>query len=71
MTDRASDPCTAFQGHDILHAGPLLEVALAVKRSNMGGGSERFLVFDDTTGRIVDLDLRGSDAEIAARLTAP
>lgn len=71
MTDRLSDPCTAFQGHDVLYGGLRLEVALAVKRAIAAGASEQILVFDDTTGRIVDLDLRGSDTEIAARLASP
>ena len=38
-----------------------------------GGGAlsaDPILVFDDATGRIIDLDLRGSKAEIAARLPA-
>ncbi len=71
MSDSHSDPCTAFHGHDILHAGPRLEVALAVKRAAGSQSAMPVLVFDDTTGRIVDLDLRGSDAEIAARLAKP
>ncbi|MFE0756511.1 DUF2239 family protein [Inquilinus sp. NPDC058860] len=68
MTATASTPCTAFEGPTLLLSGPLAEVALVAKARvdrNMGGP---ILVFDDTTGRVVDLDLRGSEAEIVARL---
>ncbi|WP_218823516.1 DUF2239 family protein [Inquilinus limosus] len=63
MTATAATPCTAFEGQSLLRAGPLIELALAVKAA-----SGPVLVFDDATGRVVDLDLRGSDAEIVARL---
>lgn len=53
----------------MLMAGPLGEVALAVRRSS--GTTETILVFDNATGRIIDLDLRGSEAEIPERLSEP
>ena len=68
MTLSPSPTWTAFQGHDILRTGPRLAVALSVKQASEG---PPILVFDDATGRIVDLDLRGTEAEIAARLDAP
>lgn len=71
MTDNHSHPCTAFRGYDILCAGPRLEVALEVNRAIAAGASDQLLVFDDVTGKIVDLDLRGGDAEIAERLASP
>lgn len=69
MTELLSNPCTAFQGNEILIAGTRLEVALATKRAVANDPATQVLVFDDATGRIVDLDLRGSDAEIAERLS--
>jgi uncharacterized protein len=57
---------TAFAGQRRLITGPLAEVALAVKRT--GAPPEQIAIFDDRTGRAVDLDLRGSDTEILARL---
>jgi len=69
MTASLSKPFTAFIGHRLLHAGPLAELALAVKRS--GDTTDTVLVFDDTTGRVMDLDLRGSDPEILERLSRP
>lgn len=71
MTDRTQRPSTAFDGARRLAAGPLIEVALAVKAAADAGAAGPLLIFDDATGRVVDVDLRGSRAEIAARLVAP
>ncbi|MCF4166917.1 DUF2239 family protein [Zavarzinia compransoris] len=62
---------TAFEGQRRLAAGPPATVALAVKAAEARGDGAAILVFDDATGRVVDLDLRGSDAEIAARVAPP
>jgi hypothetical protein len=58
---------TAFHGQRRLASGPLTHVALAVKRAD-GKAIEPILIFSDTTGRAIDLDLRGSDDEVLARL---
>lgn len=60
---------TAFSGTAILARGPIAEVALAVRAAEARGAS--VLTFCDESGRVVDLDLRGTDAEIAARLAEP
>ena len=62
---------TAFEGQRRLASGPLAEVALAVKRAEPA--AQPILIFSDGSGRAIDLDLRGSDDEIVARLpvTAP
>jgi hypothetical protein len=65
----AARPCTAFVGMRPLSAGALIDVAMAVKTATPGS-TDPILVFDDATGRVIDLDLRGSEAEIAARLPA-
>lgn len=62
---------TAFQGDLLLHSGPAAEVALAVKAASAATDRPAILAFEDGTGRQVDFDLRGSDAEIAARLAPP
>ncbi|KGD88029.1 hypothetical protein JL37_25975 [Achromobacter sp. RTa] len=69
-----ADPHTAFAGHRILAAGSLAEVALAVKQALPAGGDAPILVFDDLSGKQVDLDLSGDDAAVAERhrpLAAP
>jgi uncharacterized protein len=64
---------TAFMGHRLLAAGPLAEVALAVMNASRRPAAPPIIIFNDATGRPLDLDLRGSEREIVARLpqTAP
>jgi hypothetical protein len=64
-------PCTAFAGSALLATGPLAEIALAVKHAMDRGTTAPLLTFDDATGGVVDLDLRGSAADIVARLGQP
>jgi hypothetical protein len=63
------DRCTAFDGDRRLAAGPLREVAVAVKRALDAGPAGPVLIFDDGTGRVVDIDTRGSEADVAARVS--
>lgn len=65
MPPLGSGTFSAFEGGRRIAAGALREVAVAVKRT--GGNA---LVFDDATGRLVELDLHGSEAEVLARLRA-
>jgi hypothetical protein len=62
---------TAFAGHKRLVTGPLSTVALAVKHAPKGRDAAPILVFEDATGRAIDLDTRGSDADVAARYADP
>lgn len=71
MSDDLSRPCIAFEGHRLLLSGSLVEVALAVKAASEQDSASTFLVFDDRTGRVIDLDLRGSKADIMERLSQP
>lgn len=71
MSNLISKPCTAFDGHRLLLSGPLVEVALAVKTATENGSSDVILVFDDATGRVIDLDLRGAKADVIERLSRP
>jgi len=59
---------TAFDGPRQLASGSLPEMALAVKRAQETGAVGPLLIFDDSTGRSRDVDTRGSDAEVVARL---
>lgn len=67
MSDSLIKPHTAFAGQRLLFSGSLAEVAIAVARS--AETADVVFVFDDTTGRIVDLDLRGNDGDILERLS--
>ncbi|HEV2540725.1 MAG TPA: DUF2239 family protein [Frateuria sp.] len=62
--------CTAFAGDRLLASGPCAEVALALKRAQEAGVGP-LLAFDDGSGRTVEFDLRGSEAEVLARLQPP
>lgn len=68
MTDLLSAPCTAFDGDRLLAGGPLTAVAEAVKHATDAGKAGPVLVFDDRTGTVIDLDLRGSLDAVLARL---
>jgi hypothetical protein len=59
---------TAFDGQRRLVSGPIAEVALAIKGTTRPAASP-IAVFSDATGRPIDLDLRGSNAEVLARLS--
>jgi uncharacterized protein len=61
--------CTAFAGHRHLASGDLSDVALAVKRAEEQGAAGPLFIFDDATGGVIDVDLRGSDEALVARLS--
>ncbi|HDR9509517.1 DUF2239 domain-containing protein [Burkholderia cepacia] len=61
---------TAFDGHRRLASGPLATVALAVRQAG-DATSGTILIFDDATGRSIDLDLRGTADDIRARYAPP
>src|SRR5689334_16699801 len=56
---------TAFDGDHILAAGPLADIALAVKKAS---AKRLILIFEDETGRAIDIDIRGSDETVLERL---
>lgn len=59
---------TSFNGHRRIATGPLKAVALTVKHAAESGALGPVLIFDDTTGHSIDIDTRGSDQEMLARL---
>ena len=68
--DIAEKHVTAFIGHRQLASGALADVALAVRKATRPAGGESILIFDDSSGRSIDVDLRGTDDEIVARLAS-
>ncbi|QPC90261.1 DUF2239 family protein [Mesorhizobium sp. INR15] len=70
MSEPSGRRYTAFEGNSVLLTGALIDVALAIRSKKPRADLAPILVFDDATGAVVDLDLRGSDAEIAGRLAA-
>jgi uncharacterized protein len=61
---------SSFQGHRLIKSGPLPTVALVVKHAVEAGSGEPVLIFDDRTGRSIDIDTRGTDADVLARFAA-
>jgi len=61
--------CTAFDGTRLLASGPLEAVSLAARHAVDEGAVGPVLVFDDRSGRLIDLDLSPPGAGGAA--TAP
>src|SRR5258708_11997888 len=71
MNDPQSIEFTVFIGTRRLASGPLDQVALAAKKAVDRGAQQPVLIYNDSTGRAIDIDSRGSDAEILARLARP
>lgn len=58
----------AFAESRSIAQGPLSEVAIAVKRALDASALAPVLIFDSVTSRPVEVDLRGTEAEVRARL---
>jgi uncharacterized protein len=71
MTQAAPKSVTAFIGQQRLASGPLAEVALAVMKASRSASQRSILIFNDADGRPIDLDLRGSEHDVVARLPQP
>lgn len=73
MTDHDQITCTLFEGARRVASGPRAEVARAALRALDAGADGPVLVWDDATGRLVDIDPRGDSpaAEAPAEPEAP
>lgn len=58
----------AFVGDRLLARGDLATVARAARRTDLKGNDAALLAFDAKTSAPLELDLRGSEAEVLARL---
>ncbi len=68
MIDTTTLSYTSFNGHKRIASGSLPVNALAVKHAQVSGAPGPLLTFCDQTGQVVEIDIRGSDAEMLARL---
>jgi uncharacterized protein len=64
-------PCTAFAGARRIASGELKDVALKAKRLVDRGGPAAVLLFDDASGEVIEVDFRGTPAEVRQRLSEP
>lgn len=62
---------TAFAGTRRIASGALAQVAVTAKQLIERGESEAILVFDDDSGKVVEVDLRGTAEEVRNRLARP
>jgi hypothetical protein len=70
MTAYPTKFCTAFTDTRRIASGEVSDVAAAVKAVMDAGDSSAILVFDDETAQPIELDLRGSAHDVAARHSA-
>ena len=68
MIDTSTPSYTSFNGHQRIAFGSLRVNALAVKHALASDVPSPLLTFCDQTGQVVEIDIRGSDAEMFARL---
>jgi hypothetical protein len=63
---------TAFRGQRLLASGALRDVAQAVWHilRDRAGSTDAVLIFDDDTGRVVDLEMRGDESDMLAHIDA-
>jgi uncharacterized protein len=61
----------AFEGDRRLAIGSLADVAAAVRKRVGERTHENLLVFDEISGRILSLDLTGSETDVRARYAKP
>ncbi len=66
----ASSDAIAFESGKRIASGPLADVALAVRRHAGQAVHDSVQIFDAVSGRLLHLDLRGSDKDISARYAA-
>jgi uncharacterized protein len=68
VIDTATPSYASFNGHKRIASGSLPVNGLAVKNALASGVPGPLLTFCDQTGQVVDIDIRGSDAEMLVRL---
>ncbi len=66
----ASPACIAFEGERRIATGSLADVAAAIRKRTTRPNHENVHVFDHASGKILHLDLSGSEKDIRARYAA-
>src|ERR1700690_3457045 len=64
-------PCTAFAGARRIASGDLKDVAWKAKRVADRGGPAPVLIFDDLSGEVIEVDFRGTPADVLKTLSEP
>lgn len=69
MTEPTQISCTAFVGRKNIAKGTLAHVVAIVKETLNDKEFAQLLIFDDFTGKPIDIDFRGQTAEVLQRLS--
>lgn len=67
-TTHSATRCVAFIGKQLLAEGEPAAVALACRQALEAGAAEPMLVFDAHNSRLLEFDLRGTEADVLTRL---
>lgn len=68
VSQRARVRCTAFQGEKRIASGELSRVVRSVKAAADRNPTSSVLFFDDETSELIEVDLRGTAADVVKRL---
>lgn len=68
MTETTQTQYTAFEGSRCIAAGDLLQVAVKVKEYFKHSTVAGILIFQDTSGQLVDVDFRGTTDDVLTRI---
>jgi uncharacterized protein len=68
--NQPASKCTAFHGDRKIASGALADVAIRVKELLDREGSARILIFDDATSELIEVDFRGTPAQVGKRVAA-
>ncbi len=60
--------CTSFAGSKMIASGDLRHVAHQTKKAIDAGAKEFVLIFDDRTAQPIEIDFRGSQKDVLARI---
>ncbi|QOS79567.1 DUF2239 family protein [Paenibacillus sp. JNUCC31] len=69
QTEPTQTSCTAFVGRQLIAKGTLQHVVAIVKDTLEDREIAQLLIFDDFTGKPIDIDFRGKTAEVLQRLS--
>ncbi|HWX64824.1 MAG TPA: DUF2239 family protein [Rhodanobacter sp.] len=68
MHQPSQPTCSAFDHQRLIASGPLVEVVHATKQALDAGARGPLLIFDDHSSRQIEIDFRGTIAQVLARL---
>ncbi|MFH0781228.1 MAG: DUF2239 family protein [Pseudomonadota bacterium] len=71
MDEQNQESCTAFEGNRRIASGDIRQVAKKVKEFIGGDDQLPILIFDDLTSEVIEIDFRGTMADVLKKLEKP